>query len=44
MEKESLKHKNLFFSEEENTLNWVKASFNKQGYWEYRLKDIKFYK
>ena len=29
---------------EENTLNWVKASFNKQGYWEYRLKDIKFYK
>ena len=23
---------------EEKSLNWVKASFNKQGLWEYRLK------
>ena len=31
MEKESLKHKNLFFSEEENTLNWeeIQSAFEK---------------
>ena len=23
---------------EEKSLNWVKASFNKQGLWEYRLR------
>jgi len=26
---------------DENTLNWVKASFNKKGKWEYKLKSIK---
>ena len=26
---------------EEETLNWVKASFNKKGQWEYRLVEIK---
>ena len=26
---------------EENTFLWVKAAFDKTGYWEYRLKDVK---
>ena len=26
---------------EENTLNWVKASFNKKGKWEYKLVLVK---
>ena len=26
---------------DKNTLNWVKASFDKKGYWEYRLINIK---
>ena len=25
---------------EEETLNWIKASFNKKGYWEYKLVSI----
>ena len=25
---------------DEETLNWVKASFNKKGYWEYKLRSI----
>ena len=29
---------------DEKTLLWVKASFEKQGYWEYRLSDMIFYK
>ena len=26
---------------EEDTLLWVKAAFDKTGYWEYRLKKVK---
>ena len=27
---------------DENTKLWLKAAFNKTGYWEYRLKDINY--
>ena len=26
---------------EENTYTWIKAAFDKTGYWEYRLKEIR---
>ena len=26
---------------EENTYLWVKAAFDKTGYWEYRIKEVK---
>ena len=29
---------------EEGSMNWIKASFDRQGKWEYRLKKIEFYK
>ena len=38
---ESFKKLNTEIWYEEDTFLWVKAAFDKTGYWEYRLKKVK---